>query len=49
MSTKQIVQIADSLVKGVANGKATKVPAMKGEEWRQLTWWLNYLQGYAMF
>lgn len=45
MSTHQIVQLADSLVKGWE----TKIPAMKGEEWNQFRWWLNYLQGYAMF
>lgn len=45
MSTYQIVQLADSLVKGWE----TRIPAMKGEEWNQFRWWLNYLQGYAMF
>ncbi len=49
MSTAQIVQVADSLVKGIARGKTTRVPAMKGREWEQFRWWLNYLQGYAMF
>ncbi|WP_323839659.1 hypothetical protein [Photorhabdus africana] len=41
MSTHQIVQLADSLVKGWE----TRIPAMKGEEWNQFRWWLNYLQG----
>ena len=45
MSTQQIVQVADSLVKG----KQTKIPAMNGEQWEQFRWWLNYLQGYSMF
>lgn len=45
MSTQQIVQVADSLVKGWE----TRIPAMKGTEWDQFRWWLNYLQGYAMF
>lgn len=45
MSTNQIVQLADSLVKGWE----TRIPAMNGEEWNQFRWWLNYLQGYAMF
>lgn len=49
MSTQQIVQIADSLVKGSAIGKRTRIPAMKGYEWEQFRWWLNYLQGYEMF
>ena len=45
MSTHQIVQLADSLVKG----RETRIPAMKGCEWEQFRWWLNYLQGYQMF
>ncbi|ELJ3359163.1 hypothetical protein QQU05_004462 [Salmonella enterica] len=45
MSTRQIVQLADSLVKGWE----TKIPAMKFSEWDQFRWWLNYLQGYEMF
>ncbi|EMR6708199.1 hypothetical protein WJU99_005551 [Salmonella enterica] len=49
MSTSQIVQLADSLVKGCASGKRTCIPAMKGNEWEQFRWWLNYLQGYEMF
>lgn len=45
MSTQQIVQVADSLVKGWE----TRIPAMNGREWEQFRWWLNYLKGYAMF
>ncbi|EIT7704624.1 hypothetical protein NBF49_004911 [Salmonella enterica] len=45
MSTHQIVQVADSVVKG----KKTTIPAMNGEQWDQFRWWLNYLQGYEMF
>ena len=45
MSTRQIVQLADSLVKGWE----TRIPAMKFSEWDQFRWWLNYLQGFEMF
>lgn len=45
MSTQQIVQVADSLVKGWE----TRIPAMNGREWEQFRCRLNYLQGYAMF
>ncbi len=45
MSTRQIVQLADSLVKGWE----TRIPAMTCTAWDQFRWWLNYLQGYEMF
>ncbi|EOM8713464.1 hypothetical protein ACNCVN_004619 [Escherichia coli] len=45
MSTRQIVQLADSLVKGWE----TRIPAMTFSEWDQFRWWLNYLKGYEMF
>lgn len=45
MSTGQIVQLADSLVKGWE----TRIPAMKFTDWDQFRWWLNYLQGYEIF
>lgn len=44
MSMKEIVNLADSLVKGLE----VKIPAMKPHEWDELRWWLNHLQGYAM-
>ena len=44
MSTRQIVQLADSLVKGWE----TRIPAMTCTEWDQFRWWLNYLQGEEM-
>ncbi len=37
MSTGQIVQLADSLVKGWE----TRIPAMKFTDWDQFRWWLN--------
>lgn len=44
MSTKQIVTLADQLVKGWE----VKIPAMKGTDWDSLLWWLNHLKGHTL-
>ena len=44
MSTRQIVQVAESLVKG----HKTRIPPMNGEQWESFRWWLDYLRGYDM-
>ncbi|EOB0221347.1 hypothetical protein RBH48_26870 [Escherichia coli] len=44
MSMRQIVTLADSVVKG----QPTRIPPMKLAEWREFCWWLDHLRGYAM-
>lgn len=44
MSMRQIVTLADSVVKG----QRTRIPPMKGAEWREFCWWIDFLRGYAM-
>ena len=44
MSFRQIVTPADAVVKG----QPTRIPPMKGDEWREVCWWLDHLRGYAM-
>lgn len=43
MSMKQIITIADQLVKGWE----VKIPAMKPHDWDELRWWMEHLRGYS--